>query len=291
MSIITGQGTPPAGQGTPPAGDNAPGNQTPDWRSALPDDLRAEKVFESIKGKDWSEAGPLLAKNYLHAQRMVGADKIVLPTDKSTPEEIAAFRAKLGVPAKPDEYSFKLPEGMKDTMLDKTRIDTWRKELHEAGIPKSAAERLMSKFIGDEYARFTESQTNRTKQEEQWGLQLKQDFGVKYDEEVNNARFAVRQFGNDALGQLLDETGLGSHPEVVKLFAKIGKSIGDDRIRGGNQQQAGSINSPEQAQAALNEWSRSAENMKALMDRNHPNHDRAVAERRQLFETAFPKPS
>ena len=289
MSLLTGQTPGDAGQGKAPGDAGGAGNQTiTDWRSKLPDDLRSEKVFESIKGTNWDEAGPLLAKNYLHAQRLVGADKLVLPTDKSTPEEIAAFRTKLGVPAKPEEYGFKLPEGLKEEQLDKARVDTWRKEMHEAGIPKAAAERLLSKYLAEEHGATQAAIAARTKQAEADELAVKETFGVKYDEKVNFARFALRQFGDDNLVNLLESTGMGSNPAVVKFFATIGEQLSDDRASGGAGGQSSSLATPELAQHALNEFNTNTEKQKALWDAQHPNHKAAVEEREKLFAAAFP---
>lgn len=255
----------------------------------LPDDLRAEKVFESIKGKDWAEAGPVLAKNYMHAQRLVGADKVAIPTDKSTPEEIAAFRAKIGVPAKPDEYGYKLPEGLTEDKLDKARIDTWRKELHEAGVPKAAAERIMTKYLSEEFAAGAQAKASHAKQLEQHELQIKQEFGAKFDEKVNFAQLAMREFGDEKLTQVLEETGLGSHPTVVKLFAQIGEKLADDKALGGGGGSGNSTATPALAQAALTEFSKNAEKQKALFDAYHPQHAAVVKERTDLFLAAFPK--
>lgn len=288
MSILTGQQGSTGGQADGGSGGAGGAGNQPDWRSSLPDDLKQEKAFESIKGKDWNEAGPLLAKSYLHAQRLVGADKIVLPTDKSTPEEIAAFRAKIGVPAKPEEYTFKLPEGLKPEGLNKDRISAWQKEMHEAGLPKAAADRLLSKYLAEEHSEVTTREAARIKTLEANELTLKQEFGAKFDEKVNNARFAMRTFGNDNLAQLLDSTGMGSNPEVVKFFASIGEKLGDDKARGSGGSNGNIYASPELAQNALNEFNRNPENTKAMFDKNHPNHDSVVSERRKLYEAAFP---
>lgn len=289
MSLLTGQTPGDAGQGKAPGDAGGAGNQTiTDWRSKLPDDLRSEKVFESIKGTNWDEAGPLLAKNYLHAQRLVGADKLVLPTDKSTPEEIAAFRSKLGVPGKPEEYGLKLPEGLKEEQLDKAKVDVWRKEMHEAGIPKAAAERLLSKYLSEEFGATQAAITARTKQAEADEMAVKEAFGVKYDEKVNFARFALREFGDDNLVNLLENTGMGSNPAVVKFFSAIGEKLSDDKARGGNSGGSGSLATPELAQHALNEFNTNTEKQKALWDAQHPNHKAAVDEREKLFAAAFP---
>ena len=41
------------------------------------------------------------------------------------------------------------------------------------------------------------------------------------------ARQAVDRFGGDRLRKTLDETGLGSHPEIIRAFFKIGKATAD----------------------------------------------------------------
>src|SRR5690606_6701028 len=109
-----------------------------------------------------------------------------------------------------------------EALLDKNKLDSWRKELHEAGIPKAQGERLINKFLSEAFNEYTTREQARVKEIEQNELRIKQEFGARFDEEVNYARWAVKEFGNDELGQLLEQTGLGSHPSVVKLFAKIG---------------------------------------------------------------------
>lgn len=277
--------TDPAQQGNQPTGGVS------DWRAALPEDLRSEKVFESIKGKDWSEAGPLLAKNYIHAQRLVGADKLIMPTDKSTPEEIAAFRAKLGVPAKPEDYGWgKLPDGVTEDRLDKAKFAEWRKELHEAGIPKAAAERLIGKRIAEMHGEEVAREKARTDAMLAGEQSLKQEFGDKFDENVNFARWTAQEFGDEKLIQVLDATGLGSSPEVVKFLAKIGRAMADDSARGSGSSRPTSTDNmrPEQAQMALAEFENNKENIAALHNRADSKHDWAVQQRLKLFQAAYP---
>lgn len=286
MSLITGQS---GGQGEGTSAGN--GNQINDWRTSLPEDLRNEKVFESIKGKDLAEAFPVLAKNYVHAQKLVGAEKLVIPGETATPEERAAFYNKLGRPEKPDGYQIKLPEGLTEDRVDKAKIDLWRKEMHESGIPKAAAERLLNKYLTEEFTATQAAAQAHAKALQDGELALKQEFGTQYDTKLNFARFAVKEFGSDGLVQILESTGLGSNPEVVKLFANIGQKLSDDKARGSGTGQTGmsSFASPELAQHALNEFQRNPENMKALFDRQHPNHDRVVEDRAKLFAAAYPK--
>jgi hypothetical protein len=289
--MVTGQSGGQGGGASAAAGSQGNNTAITDWRSALPEALRGEKAFESIKGKDLNEALPELSKQFLHAQRMVGADKVVLPNDKSTPEEIKAFRTKLGVPENPDDYKdFKLPEGLTADKLDKERLTLWQKEMHEAGIPKSQAERLISKFLSEEHGHGQAQLQAQAKQIENWELQVKQEFGTKLDEKLNFSRWAVKEFGDPELVAVLDSTGLGSHPSVVKLLAKIGEQLADDKQRGFNSggPRGGNL-TPESAQAALSAFNRDEAKQAALFKADHPQHEIVVKERQALFEAAFPK--
>lgn len=288
MSTLT-TATPAAPGATPPGG----GTNMPDWRAALPEDIRSEKSFEAIQGKDWSEAGPALAKSYLNAQRLVGADKLVLPTDKSTPEEIAAFRLKLGVPAKFEDYGTgKIPEGLKPEAIDKAQFDSWRKELHEAGVPKAAAERLIGKFLSDQFNEATAKGKAFQDKLAENELAVKQEHGAKFDETLNYARWTAKEFGDEPLLKMLDESGMGSDPAVVRFFAKVGRAMADHKLSGGGAPGGGggsiSSMSPPQAQMALAEFERNPENIKALHNRADPNHAHVIEQRTKLYQAAYP---
>lgn len=293
-TALTGQGAGDNGQGDKASGGaGGTGNQnnTPDWRASLPEDLRSEKVFESIKGKDWSEAGPVLAKNYLNAQKLVGAEKLVIPGKDATPEQIADFRKKLGVPEKPEEYGVKLPEGLTEDKLDKARLDAWRKHLHDQGVPKAAAEALIGQYLADEFGAVQARAKAQEEQAKQWQAQIKEQFGADYDKNLNLARYALEQFKDPALISWLEETGAGNHPAVVAFFSKVGQALADDSVRNGGGAGGGGSGEPRsaaQAQAALQEFNRNEAKQKALWDPAHPQHDAVVAEKDKLFKLAFP---
>lgn len=293
MSVINdpAQGNPGQGGNPTPGGNPNPGNQPTDWRTSLPEDLRSEKVFESIKGKDWTEAGPVLAKNYVNAQRMVGADKLVVPGPNASAEEQASFYNKIGRPETADKYTYRLPEGVKAEQLNKTVMDSWLKEMHEAGVPAKAAERLLSKYLADEFATHNAAKTNTTKTQQGWELSLKEKWGAKYDESLNYAKFALKEYGDPAgnLSKFLDATGLGSHPEVLDFFQRVGRTLSDDKARTGRSAGfSATPRNPAEAQDQLNAFNTNKDKQKALFDRKDIGHDAAVAERKALFEAAFP---
>lgn len=52
--------------------------------------------------------------------------------------------------------------------------------------------------------------------------------GEHFDASIASARKGVERFGTPQLKTLLDQTGLGNHPEVVRLFHRIGTAIAED---------------------------------------------------------------
>ena len=97
------------------------------------------------------------------------------------------------------------------------------------------------------------------------------------------ARDAVEKFGGDSLKQVLDKTGLGNHPEVVKAFAKVGRLIAEDEIIGRGSR-AGFTMTPQEAQAQIQMKQGDREFMKAYTTSHDPGHASAVAEMTKLFE-------
>lgn len=126
------------------------------------------------------------------------------------------------VPA--EDYTFEMPEGID---LDKAGADEFAAIAKELKLPKDAAEKL----VGLEVKRLQKAQQDHVTLVESWAEQVKTDQeigGDKLDENLAVARKAVDAFGSQALKDLLNSTGLGNHPEVVKAFYKAGKAISED---------------------------------------------------------------
>lgn len=149
---------------------------------------------------------------------------------------------------KPDaptgEYQFQAPEGME---LDTAAVEAFTPVAQELGLNQEQAQKLV-----DLYA--TRVQENQTEQSEAWARQLDQwvdDLkndpeigGRNFDSSLRDAGRAMDKFATPELRSFLDESGLGNHPELVKLMAKIGKEVGEDNLisppgSSGTQQPAG----------------------------------------------------
>lgn len=130
----------------------------------------------------------------------------------------------------PVAYDFKLPEGVE---LDTAVADEFKTVAADLKLAPESAQKVV-----DFYAKLQAQSAERfVKQVETWGEQVRADKeigGAKLDENLAVARKAVDTFGSDELKSLLNSTGMGNHPEVVKMMVKIGQAISEDKIvRGG----------------------------------------------------------
>ena len=59
--------------------------------------------------------------------------------------------------------------------------------------------------------------------------------GAQFDANLAVAKQGYNMFASDELKNILEQTGYGNHPEVLRLFHKIGKMMGEDNIVGGGR--------------------------------------------------------
>ena len=53
--------------------------------------------------------------------------------------------------------------------------------------------------------------------------------GAKFDENLGTAIKAVQAFGSPKMLDLLNTTGLGNHPEMLRFCLRVGAALGEDK--------------------------------------------------------------
>ena len=66
-----------------------------------------------------------------------------------------------------------------------------------------------------------------------WANETRAFYGAKLEEEIAFALRAADAFGGAALRDLLEETGLGNHPVIIRTLSGIGRTISEDASLGG----------------------------------------------------------
>lgn len=241
---------------------------------SLPDDLRMEPSLRNFTDP------ASLAKSYVHAQRMIGADKIPLPGKTATDEDWANVWAKLGRPQSPKEYDVKL-DGIP---FAESEMEGFRQSAFEAGLNNRQVER-MAKFLEDTVSGASSSRSEMAEKAVYEAEQeLRQEFGQAFDQRMALAYNAATQLLGDA--SLLDEVQLsdgrmlGDHPQVVRMFAKLAEQIGEDKLLGETSEL---IMTPQEAGQRIAEMTRRDS---PYWDKLHPEHDTYVDEVLRLRDYA-----
>ncbi len=71
----------------------------PSWKDSISEDFRNDPNIEKFTEID------ALAKSYINATKMIGQDKLVIPTNNSTEDQWNEVYSKLGRPESADKYS------------------------------------------------------------------------------------------------------------------------------------------------------------------------------------------
>ena len=66
-----------------------------------------------------------------------------------------------------------------------------------------------------------------------WARQTKTFYGAKLEEEISFALRAADVFGGPDFRALLEDTGLGNHPVMIRTLVGIGRCISEDACPGG----------------------------------------------------------
>lgn len=130
----------------------------------------------------------------------------------------------------PEKYEFKAPEGSE---YDPEILESFSGAAKEAGLTQDAAQKLIEKMAPALAARQVDQVNAIHEDWRQSALSDKEFGGEKLTENLAVARKALDQFATPELRTLLDETGLGNHPEVIRMLYRTGKAISEDKFVGG----------------------------------------------------------
>ena len=251
-----------------------------DWRSTIPEDLRNDPSLADIQ--DVSS----LAKGYVHAQHMIGSDKVAIPAKDASEEVMSEFYNKLGRPETAKGYEMPT-ENMPEVPISEELSGAFFEEAHRIGLNGQQAAALIRWQAEQAEQGLVQGQQNHEMALEKASDSMRKEFGKAYDEKMDMAKGAAKQFGGDELMALLDSTGLGNEPALIKAFANIGKAIASDEIIGGGGRQ-GFMVSPSEAKTQISQLKRDPDFMKSYQDSGSIGHVEAAAEMNKLFNLAHP---
>lgn len=131
----------------------------------------------------------------------------------------------------PETYAeFTLPEGVS---LDKGALEKFTPLAKDLDLSQEQAQKVVDLYAAEVlphiHQAFAEQQAQKVESWLQASMKDQEIGGTRFDESVSIAKKALDAFGTPALKAALDDSGLGNHPEVIRLLANIGKRISEDR--------------------------------------------------------------
>lgn len=156
-------------------------------------------------------------------------------TDDKPAEEKEADKP---VPKAPEAYELKAPEGF--DKLDQALVDEFTPLARELDLTNDQANKLVETMMPKVAQQLAASQQAAwSAQLETWVTDVKADKevgGEALQGSLQAAQRAMTKFASPELKALLEYPsadnpkgmGLGNHPELVRVFARIGKAMADD---------------------------------------------------------------
>jgi len=242
--------------------------------STMPEGLRDEPSLKSFDTVD------KLAKSYVNAVKMIGGkpeNLIQLPQEGESRDSLWN---QMGRPEQPNGYDFT------EYGDDNGELDGFREFAHETGLSQQQADGILGLYssIQEEESNASTQQTEDQKIQTQ--IDLQREWGRNYDGKLDYAKRAFGQIGTPELSKLMDESGMGNHPEVIRAFSKVGEMLGEDSLVIGSGL-GGNRTSPEDAKNKIQGLYRDKEFSEAYRDNRNPNHKTAMNEMDKLFKQAY----
>lgn len=197
--------------------------ETPEQKAA------AEKVVEDEKIKVETENKRLLEAD----------DKTLKPEELTKKQELVKAQEEAKANSVPEKYEIKAPEGM---TIDPVAIEKMSPLFKELNLTSVQAQKLV-----DTYAPIVKAQAEAqqkaamdlwTKETEGWKAESLKQLGADAPKELAFAAKVINKVGTryknedgsegNKLRDVLQETRVGNHPEITKLFIQIGKLLSED---------------------------------------------------------------
>ena len=135
----------------------------------------------------------------------------------------------LAPPVVPDKYEVKAPEGME---LNTAMLEGLTPTFKELGLTQEAVQKLSDAFAPQMKQMAEQQQKQAIESYKQvvseWKAAAQKELGAEAGKELAYAGKFIEKYGDPEVRELLNETGVGNHKAMVRLFIKAGKAISSD---------------------------------------------------------------
>lgn len=229
--------TTPSAPAAAPATTTAPATQPTgdsDWRSnfatGLDDDTA--KTWTNVSQRYQSQQD--LAKAHVNLVRSMN-DRVQIPAADAKPEEWKKFWSKTA-PKDPGEYKFDEPAYAPLTDSEKETRESFRQVAHRVGLNQLQLKELQDWQYEQRKVAWDAETVAPQNFADKSVRALRQEWNVDFTRNVENAKLGAREMGGGewtriANTRLADGGLLGDHPDMVKIWSRIGQGLAEDDRR------------------------------------------------------------
>jgi hypothetical protein len=266
---------------TEAAPNNAsPANNTPTASNAPPAAWHASydndtKGWLQTKGYDKLESVdkviPELVKGYRGAEQFLGvpADQLIRIPKDGDEKVMSSIYDRLGRPADPKGYDFKLPEGAKPE-----HADALKGMFHKYGLNPKQAAGVVADLVAMEQAEMTQGNEAAAAKRATEATALKTKWGAAYEKNSSIVEGVAHTFGmsKEQLAALSNTMGPAAAAEMLH---KIGVALGEDKFVGGDGSgKFGDVKSPSAAAVEIAQLMQDKDFQQLLQNGNKEANDR-----------------
>jgi len=237
----------------------------PSWKDSISEDFRNDPSIEKFTEID------ALAKSYINATKMIGQDKLVIPTNNSTEDQWNEVYEKLGRPESADKYTLDINSEV--VSMDEGAVKSFAEQSHKLGLNNKQAQGILEFYKNNMEGTAQQSKIDTETAQTQAEQQLRQEWGRDFEGKVKQAgALAKANIDPEVLDmQLQDGTRIGDHPEIIKGFAKIAGMMSEDKILSSESENTNTSKDIESEISAI-----SNDKNGPYWNKNHPDHDKTV---------------
>lgn len=190
----------------------AQGGSGNDFLSTIPEDLRDHPSLGPIKDVE------NLARSYVNAQRLIGADKLPMPVNP-TAEDLDNIYSRLGRPESAEGYEIAVDGNIVTEEVAKSYADV----AHNLRLTPDQANGVLEYYRAMVQESGSMSEAAESQQRNNTEMALRKEWGDEFDARIEDAGKIAKQFGSSDLldMRLADGTKVGNHPDFIKAFANM----------------------------------------------------------------------
>jgi len=251
---------------------------TSSWKDSISEAYRNDPNIEKFTEID------ALAKSYINATKMIGQDKLVIPTNNSTEEHWDEVYEKLGRPESAEKYALDVKSEVVN--LDETAIKSFAEQSHKLGLNNKQAQGILEFYKNNMEGNAQQAKIDTETAQAQSEQQLRQEWGRDFEAKVKQAgALAKANINQEVLDMTLSNgTRLGDHPEIIKGFAKIASVMQEDKIVATESE---NVNTTKDLESEISAIMNNKDHPYHV--KGHPDHDKSVQQLLNLREMLYAK--